>query len=202
MIKPIQTRYAGYFFRSRLEARWAVFFDTLRLDWSYEPEGFELVRHGYYLPDFRVMMRGYPVWFEIKPGNEAEYPPFTEFINSSPGSWRGAVLNEIPDPRYVSRSQGYWYPPCKDTPYCLWGQTEEDMPDGGWDNHFRFCVCKQCGEVGFEFDGRSARIGCGCSCHKDSDKNYTPDHPRIVAAFAAARAARFEHDAREIYVSK
>lgn len=35
-IKPIQTRYKGYHFRSRLEARWAVFFDALGIAWKYE----------------------------------------------------------------------------------------------------------------------------------------------------------------------
>ena len=28
--------------RSRLEARWAVFFDTAGIAWQYEPEGFDL----------------------------------------------------------------------------------------------------------------------------------------------------------------
>ena len=30
-IKPIETHYKGYRFRSRLEARWAVFFDAAKL---------------------------------------------------------------------------------------------------------------------------------------------------------------------------
>lgn len=30
-MKAIETRYKGYRFRSRLEARWAVFFDALGL---------------------------------------------------------------------------------------------------------------------------------------------------------------------------
>jgi hypothetical protein len=34
--KSIQTRYSGRYFRSRLEARWAVFFDALGLKWDYE----------------------------------------------------------------------------------------------------------------------------------------------------------------------
>lgn len=51
-IKPIQTRYKGYHFRSRLEARWAVLFDALGIEWEYEPEGFDLGDLGYYLPDF------------------------------------------------------------------------------------------------------------------------------------------------------
>lgn len=39
--RAIQTRYAGCHFRSRLEARWAVFFDTLGIKWEYEAQGYE-----------------------------------------------------------------------------------------------------------------------------------------------------------------
>ncbi len=51
-LKPIQTEYKGYLFRSRLEARWAVFFDALGAKWEYEPEGFDLGDGIMYLPDF------------------------------------------------------------------------------------------------------------------------------------------------------
>lgn len=51
-IKPIETYYNGYRFRSRLEARWAVFFDELNIEYQYEPEGFELSNGMKYLPDF------------------------------------------------------------------------------------------------------------------------------------------------------
>ena len=68
MIKAIQTRYKGYHFRSRLEARWAVFFDALGLEWEYEPEGFDLGEAGWYLPDFKVYSTtGCVGWYEIKP---------------------------------------------------------------------------------------------------------------------------------------
>lgn len=52
-IKAIETEYAGCRFRSRLEARWAVFFDHLDIRWNYEPEGLDIdgVR---YLPDFQL----------------------------------------------------------------------------------------------------------------------------------------------------
>ena len=52
MMKPIQTEYKGYLFRSRLEARWAVFFDACGVDWEYEPEGYDLGDGLQYLPDF------------------------------------------------------------------------------------------------------------------------------------------------------
>lgn len=62
--KAIETYYRGYRFRSRLEARWAVFFDALGVRWAYETEGFELgdVR---YLPDF--WLPDHRAWVEIKP---------------------------------------------------------------------------------------------------------------------------------------
>ena len=53
-IKPIETFYKGCRFRSRLEARWAVFFDALGIDWEYEPEGFTLDFGIRYLPDFAL----------------------------------------------------------------------------------------------------------------------------------------------------
>lgn len=65
MIKAIETKYKGYRFRSRLEARWAVFFDTLGLSWEYEPEGFELPGVGRYLPDFYI--NDLKQWVEVKP---------------------------------------------------------------------------------------------------------------------------------------
>jgi hypothetical protein len=62
------TMYKGILFRSKLEARWAAFFDALPVVWEYEPRWFNL-KSGNYLPDFRVV---YPYrdtvrWFEVKP---------------------------------------------------------------------------------------------------------------------------------------
>lgn len=54
-LKPIETYYNGYRFRSRLEARWAVFFDYMGIKYEYEYEGFEIdFEDGplRYLPDF------------------------------------------------------------------------------------------------------------------------------------------------------
>ena len=51
-MKVIETEYKGYLFRSRLEARWAVFFDACGVRWEYEPEGYVLNNGQCYLPDF------------------------------------------------------------------------------------------------------------------------------------------------------
>lgn len=65
-IRPIETRVYGCRFRSRTEARFAVFFTGAGMQWEYEPEGMEL-EAGRYLPDFRVTANGVSVWVEVKP---------------------------------------------------------------------------------------------------------------------------------------
>lgn len=70
MIKAIETRYKGYRFRSRLEARWAVFFDALDIRWEYEKEGYNLGDVGLYLPDFWLVNE--QVWVEVKPSKPSE----------------------------------------------------------------------------------------------------------------------------------
>jgi hypothetical protein len=68
-IQAIETVYAGCRFRSRLEARWAVFFDHLGIEWQYEPQGYELPSGERYLPDFRLP--AHDLWVEVK-GSEDE----------------------------------------------------------------------------------------------------------------------------------
>lgn len=65
-IKAIETRYGGYRFRSRLEARWAVFLDVCEIGYDYEPEGLEVpTTQGTipYLPDFWLDSAQ---WAEVK----------------------------------------------------------------------------------------------------------------------------------------
>lgn len=63
-IKAIQTYYNGFLFRSRLEARWAVFFDKMGIQYEYEPEGLILSDGSFYLPDFFLIP--FDCYFEVK----------------------------------------------------------------------------------------------------------------------------------------
>ena len=67
-LKAIETHYNGYRFRSRLEARWAVFFDAYGVDYEYELEGFELGNGLRYLPDFYIPSLG--TYVKIKPSRK------------------------------------------------------------------------------------------------------------------------------------
>lgn len=65
------TRYAGAMFRSRLEARWAAFFDLAGWKWSYEP-----VDYSGWVPDFLLHPEiGDPIPVEVKP---IEWPSNTD----------------------------------------------------------------------------------------------------------------------------
>jgi len=69
-IKAIQTKYNDNFFRSRIEARWAVFFKTLGVTYEYEKEGYQLTSSLRYLPDFWLPEQEY--WREIKGTNPTQ----------------------------------------------------------------------------------------------------------------------------------
>ena len=64
---PIQTEYNGTVYRSRTEARWAVFFTIAEIEFQYEPEGFDLGGINY-LPDFWLPRLG--LFVEVKPPSE------------------------------------------------------------------------------------------------------------------------------------
>jgi hypothetical protein len=200
-IRAIETRYKGYRFRSRLEARWAVFFDAVGLRFEYEKEGFHLPSGRLYLPDFWLPSLG--CWAEIKP---------------TPDPWEGQPWmagGSLEEEFFGCKENGGAEQPGfviygtpgepveyhKETPYAcaVFG-----------DSPYLFCLCPWCGKVGVEFDGRGARV-CGWQAHfgtegeafngfkygtghwRVDDKCYTAHEPRLLLAFETARSARFEH---------
>lgn len=107
MIKAIETYYNGYRFRSRLEARWAVFFDALGIKYEYEPEGYELSDGSKYLPDFYLPDLKYYV--EVKGKSiqlESDLQRIEHFVIDS--KCAVMILSEVP---YDTGAQGlYWFP--------------------------------------------------------------------------------------------
>lgn len=62
-MKAIPTVYNGIQFRSRTEARWALFFDCIDAKYLYEPQLFPFEPH-WYLPDF--LLPDANTWIEVK----------------------------------------------------------------------------------------------------------------------------------------
>lgn len=92
-IRAIETRYKGYRFRSRLEARWAVFFDHIQLPWTYELEGYDLGEHGWYLPDFFLPTLGGGTWVEVKPeGTTTQHPDAKKWQSVAAGTGHNLLL--------------------------------------------------------------------------------------------------------------
>ena len=99
-IKAIETVYNGYKFRSRLEARWAVFFDAAGIKYEYEPQGFELSDGTKYLPDF--YLPEYDWFVEVKPnrpGAVDDLKRIFEFVRQ--GMNTTVILGNIPDKTHV-----------------------------------------------------------------------------------------------------
>lgn len=104
-IKPIETHYAGCRFRSRLEARWAVVFDHLDIQWRYELQGYEIPGGGRYLPDFWLPTLA--LWVEVKGRfRDGEWGELLRAVQSGipadpddprpPGGARLLLLGELP----------------------------------------------------------------------------------------------------------
>ncbi len=109
MIKPIETVYNGYRFRSRLEARWAVFLDAFGINYQYEMEGYK-INVGEndeicYLPDFFLPDFGYFV--EVKGTDEALASDSYKIAcavdyQNTPCSNGLLILGDIPNPEHVT----------------------------------------------------------------------------------------------------
>lgn len=106
VLKAIDTKYAGYLFRSRTEARWAVFFNALGIKFEYEVQGFDL--NGiWYLPDFFIS--DHNDWIEVKgqePTDEEK-----EKCNALARASDKSVLIVVGIPS--TEPQVYWFHPMK-----------------------------------------------------------------------------------------
>lgn len=181
VIQAIETVYKGFRFRSRLEARWAVFMDALGIRWEYENEGFNLVQ-GKYLPDF--WLPDAECFLEIKPNRELaagelnrimELATSKKVVVCSGQPWANEYTAKIYDLGTAALGQA----PCD----VIWG------------------VCAYCHGPyliprNYDFSGWSVTSLGGrwsCPCFKQNTSVDQLSGERLTAAFGAARQARFEH---------
>lgn len=137
-LRALPTLYNGVHFRSRMEARWAVFFDQLGLRWEYEPEGFELPSGRWYLPDFWLPDLNGGIYAEIKPTPEG-FEPAIEMARAMPCCV--LLLDGAPAAKAYRLAGGYPHdsdvcaPVCFNIKYLPGGSHEEErrlyvMPAG------------------------------------------------------------------------
>lgn len=115
-MKAIETIYKGYKFRSRLEARWAVFFDAVGVEWDYETEGYEFSDGTRYLPDFYIREKrkeDASGWFVEVKGNledEVGVRKARKLDSTPPDNVMGCII--ISGLRYAEKKEvGYNEPP-------------------------------------------------------------------------------------------
>ena len=167
-IKPIETDYSGYRFRSRLEARWAVFFNAAGIKYEYEKEGFDLGEAGYYLPDFWLPEA--KTWAEVKPVEFTTEELLKLKTLSVMSGFSAVKLVGVPE---VKSYEGY-------IPMEIPEEYQKDY--GG-----------SVGAVKFSFVLRLHNPSKGVVCLEVGDRPaaYIPD--TVVTGVRAARSARFEH---------
>lgn len=190
VVQAIETRYAGCHFRSRLEARWAVFFDHLKIKWEYEPQGYSLPS-GPYLPDFFLPKINGGVFFEVKADTDEGHQDDLRWPQLAVSTMQDVfVAFGLPRPDSYD-TLVYSEPNGSIEVYHPW-QIDEGI-SCSWDNYQAFCICRDCGAIGIQFEGRSYRLNCPCDRTEQGDRGHNPDDPRILTAYEAARSARFEH---------
>ena len=184
-MKSIETEFDGRLFRSRIEARWAVFFHEAGIRYLYEHEGYVLPDGKRYLPDFYLPDMN--LFAEIKPfaPTKLEEHKLSGLVEST--GIRGTFLSNIPEPFATTLPEGEEY--LSPIFEMYEGALITDWP-------YYFCECSTCGGIGFEFDGRSDRMPCktnnGCQRSTHGDKGYNASSKKLVAAYNSARKARFE----------
>lgn len=148
-IQAIPTHYEGVRFRSRLEAKWAAFFDLMGWPWTYEPFDLE----GY-IPDFTIDFDR-PVLVEVKPYTTTEEicddPERARVRVDLAAGWAHEVL-------LVGTK--IWDEPCGNGYYTL-GLLRDEL--GRWGKAFPF-HCVDCGEPSFahaDAGWHCRRKGCG-----------------------------------------
>lgn len=170
-IQAIQTRYKGHYFRSRIEARWAVFYDSLSIEWMYEPEGY-VVRGVPYLPDFYIPHLD--CFIEIKgaePTDEEKDKArwLCEVTKKSVYIFFGAMDSSHGDSAIE---------------YMIWtGDDGKQFPVE--DTGKAWAKCPKCGDSGITHCGDPGRLPCGC------DGVRHEYHPRILIALEEAQSYRF-----------
>lgn len=206
-VKPIATEYAGYKFRSRLEARWAIFFDACNVKWDYEPEGYEVGDGLRYLPDFVL----YNVWYN----NGEQDKPFEKLFVECKGimqehdmekiihfALRGygdgnrvevenptIILENIPAGHHMPTIASNTIQLSDETKYCGIHVSSSQLVDGFWD----WGLCTTGGEAlipGVDLCGEF-RL---CRAYDDVfAEDAIIDYERTARAYYLARTARFEY---------
>lgn len=212
MITAIETRYAGCRFRSRLEARWAVFFDHLKIKWEYEPQGYRVGPDKRpYLPDFRLPEFG--AFVEVKGDPERlDVGLLASATMADRETYFMIILGDIP--RYEAGAI-----PLHTILAPAWDLRRGDEPSIG-DRNQMYAAVRENEAVArvYEYERRVAvtaqrftfLAGEGGTCTmpvgaiglsdavaaqplQQETAWWIVPHPKIRDAYEAARSARFEH---------
>ena len=181
-MKAIEIKYAGLHFRSKTEAKWALFMDMIGCKYIYEPEGYDLGDSVFYCPDF--YLPDIDTFLEIKP-IIGGIPSHTKKLAEQS---RKRVITMHGSPRLDDDDMGI----CEELglpDYDEGGYVAQD--ECGKDHGYAFCICPLCALVGIEFRGRGERLKCGCTA-KDPLRRHKYCHTNELEIAVATCYAAFK----------
>jgi len=189
MIQAKPTIFNGRQFRLRMEARWAVFFDFLHIEYLYEP-AWDAVKVGWayvnYKPDY-FLPAPLALWVEIKP-RHIDNLSYLEMLKTI--GWTkeyGSILILVGQPQVPKTNSQEHY------------LVEDRKGKLVVTDHMWWCECPKCGTLGVEHYGG---IPAACSTSHYTEEitdlfdNVLPDpdghkSQRIKRAYKAARDEKF-----------
>lgn len=150
-IKAIETEYNGYKFRSRLEARWAVFFDSIGMEYVYKPDpvyiGTTPYQLDFYLPESKQYFEVQGMYVNLE--EEKVKMLINEGYSVTIGTYEGKFI------------------PCD-----FWGDDDNGIPSfdfctgsEGW-----LCKCTDCQK--YWFMGSNGCWPCQCCGSYDGDHHF------------------------------
>lgn len=175
MSKAIPTTYANVRFRSRLEAKWAAFFDHMLWPWEYEP-----IDLDGYIPDFVLPFEPGPLLVEVKPAFKMQDMTMAESKIDVSGWEHEAIV--VGARLFSGEEMGEGV--CLGSMRERWSEIE--LSGWTWCDGF-FFTCLECGKrsLAHSLMTWNSRT-CG---HYDGNSHIDMDPAPAVAAWKAAAAA-------------
>lgn len=143
---------------------------------------------------------GYIFW-DLRPPKELQGNTSKEIIRNHFQSALG--IRVVRDPMAPYSNQSVAMRTIQNFHLGIDAEDEDPGPMVEVDHDYQWCECSRCGFLGITNYGNARLLECGCLVESPAERAalsvidrapvYTDDSPRLMAAYMAARQARFEY---------
>lgn len=169
--------YSGYCFRSRLETRWAIFFESLKIDYLYECKKFIFPDKRTYTPDF--YLPDLKMWIEIKPMQPTmeeleKVKILSQLLSRISNKYRAILIYGNCEPPHMKKHR-------------VGALAAEYYFDGSLKDSCMWVNCPYCNKI--DIIERGKQLDCPCN-----KSNIIPEIPSSTLQFAYETAQKFDFE--------